>query len=80
MRDAVGLLAERENVLYEEALTRFAESKVYDALFDYGTGVWREDSDHLYPCMIIAGKQRDDTATASTTPTPLSVIKNTTMT
>ena len=30
--------------------------------------------------MIIAGKQRDDTATASTTPTPLSVIKNTTMT
>ena len=40
MRDAVGLLAERENVLYVEALTRFAESKVYDALFDYGTGVW----------------------------------------
>lgn len=56
MRDALGLLAERENVLYEEALTRFAESKVYDALFDYETGVWREDSDYLYPCMTIAGK------------------------
>lgn len=47
MRDAVGLLAERENVLYEEALTRFAASKVYDALFDYETGVWREDFDYL---------------------------------
>lgn len=80
MREAVGLLAKRENVPYEDALTRFAESKVYDALFDYETGVWREDSDHLYPCMIIAGKQRDDTAAASTTPTPLAVIKNTTMT
>ena len=47
MRDALGLLAERENVLYKESLTRFAESKVYDALFDYETGVWREDSDYL---------------------------------
>lgn len=59
MRDAVGLLAERENVLYEEALTRFAESKVYDALFDYETGVWREDSDYLLYlydyCQKIAG-------------------------
>ncbi len=59
MRDAVGLLAERENVLYEEALTRFAESKVYDALFDYETGVWREDSDYLLSlydyCLKIAG-------------------------
>lgn len=59
MRDAVGLLAERENVLYEKALTRFAESKVYDALFDYETGVWREDSDYLLSlydyCLKIAG-------------------------
>lgn len=59
MRDAVGLLAERENVLYEEALTRFAESKVYDALFDYETGVWREDSDYLLSlydyCLKTAG-------------------------
>lgn len=59
MRDAVGLLAERENVLYVEALTRFAESKVYDALFDYETGVWREDSDYLLSlydyCRKIAG-------------------------
>lgn len=59
MRDAVGLLAERENVLYEEALTRFAESKVYDALFDYETGVWREGSDYLLSlydyCLKIAG-------------------------
>lgn len=59
MRDAVGLLAERENVLYEEALTRFAESKVYDARFDYETGVWREDSDYLLSlydyCRKIAG-------------------------
>lgn len=52
MRDAVGLLAERENVLYKEALTRFAESKVYDALFDYETGVWREDSDYLLSLLV----------------------------
>lgn len=59
MRDAVGLLAERENVLYEEALTQFAESTVYDALFNYETGVWREDSDYLLSlydyCRKIAG-------------------------
>lgn len=56
MRDAVGLLAERENVLYEEALTRFAASKVYDALFDYETGVWREDLLSLYDyCRKTAG-------------------------
>lgn len=59
MREAVGLLAKRENVLYEEALTRFAESKVYDALFDYETGIWKEDADYLLSlydyCLKIAG-------------------------
>lgn len=59
MRNAVGLLAERENVPFEEALTQFAESKVYDALFDYETGVWRENSDYLLSlydyCRKIAG-------------------------
>lgn len=59
MREAVGLLAKRENVPYEDALTRFAESKVYDALFDYETGIWKEDADYLLSlydyCLKIAG-------------------------
>ena len=31
----------------QEALLLFAESPVYDALFDFGTGIWREGSEHL---------------------------------
>lgn len=47
MRDAIASLAQRENISYEEAIIRFTSSRVYDALFDYDTGVWREGPDHL---------------------------------
>lgn len=47
MREAVGTLSEREGISYEEALLRFTHSRVYDALFDFGTGIWREGSDYL---------------------------------
>lgn len=47
MRDAVISLSAREGIPYEEALLRFTSSRVYDALFDYGTGIWKESPDYL---------------------------------
>lgn len=47
MRDTIGNLAQREQISYEDAMIRFTSSRVYDALFDYDTGVWREGPDHL---------------------------------
>lgn len=32
---------------YEEALLRFTSSRVYNALFDYSTEIWKESSDYL---------------------------------
>lgn len=47
MRDAVGALSLRDGISYEDALLRFTSSKVYEALFDYDTGIWREGTDYL---------------------------------
>lgn len=47
MRDTVEALASREGLSYEDALLRFTSSKIYGALFDYGTGIWREGPDYL---------------------------------
>ena len=47
MREAVGALAAREKIPYEEALLRFAGSRVYNALFDYDTEIWKEGADYL---------------------------------
>ncbi len=47
MRDAVRKLSLRDGIPYEEALLRFTSSRVYDALFDYGTGIWREGTDYI---------------------------------
>ena len=47
MREAVGLLAEKENLPYEEALLRFTSSSVYDALFDFETELWKEGPSYL---------------------------------
>lgn len=47
MRDAVESLSSRDGLSYEDALLRFTSSRVYDALFDYGTGIWRESADYL---------------------------------
>ena len=47
MRDAVEELSLREGLSYEDALLRFTSSKVYEALFDYDTGIWRESPDYL---------------------------------
>lgn len=47
MRDTVEALSLREGISYEEALLRFTSSKIYDTLFDYDTGVWKESPDYL---------------------------------
>lgn len=47
MRGAVETLAAREKISYEEALLRFTSSRVYEALFDFDTEIWKEGSDYL---------------------------------
>ena len=47
MRDTVKELALRDTISYEDALLRFTNSKVYETLFDYDTGIWRESPDYL---------------------------------
>ena len=47
MRDTVEELSIREGISYEEALLRFTSSRVYEALFDFETGIWKESSDYL---------------------------------
>lgn len=47
MRDAVEALSLRDGISYEDALLLFTSSKVYEALFDYDTGIWREGTDYL---------------------------------
>lgn len=42
MRDAVAEIAKQENLSYDEAMVRFVSSRVYEALFDYETGIWKE--------------------------------------
>ena len=40
--------SEKHQVSIDEAITRFAESNAYDALFDYdGTELWKEGPDYL---------------------------------
>lgn len=47
MRDTIEALALRDGISYEDALLRFTSSKVYGALFDYDTGIWKEGTDYL---------------------------------
>lgn len=47
MRDAVALLAQEKHISYEDALLLFAGSRIYDALFDFDTGIWKESPEYL---------------------------------
>ena len=47
MRDTVEELSIREGISYEEALLRVTSSRVYEALFDFETGIWKESPDYL---------------------------------
>lgn len=39
--------AEEKHIPFEQALMEFAESKTYEALFDFETGFWREGPTYL---------------------------------
>lgn len=47
MRDMLRKLANREKISYKEALYRFTSSNIYDALFDFDTGIWKEGPEYL---------------------------------
>lgn len=47
MRTMLEKLALRENLNYEEAMLRFADSPIYDALFDFETAIWMEGPEYL---------------------------------
>ena len=47
MRDAVALLAQEKQISYEDALLLFVDSRIYDALFVFETGIWKESSEYL---------------------------------
>lgn len=48
MRDAVAEIAKQENLSYDEAMVKFASSRVYEALFDYETGIWKESPLYIF--------------------------------
>ena len=47
MRDMLRKLAIREKISYKEALVLFTSSNIYEALFDFDTGIWKESSEYL---------------------------------
>ena len=47
MREAISMLAEKEHISYEKAMLKFTDSKIYDALFDFDTEIWKEGPDYL---------------------------------
>lgn len=47
MRDTVAKISRHQEISYDEALLLFINSPVYNALFDFETGVWRESPEYL---------------------------------
>lgn len=47
MRNTVELIAIDYNISYEEAMLKFTNSCVYEALFDFETGIWKEGSEYI---------------------------------
>lgn len=47
MRSMLETYSEKHNIPFSEALERFANSPVYDGLFDFDTGLWAEGPDYL---------------------------------
>lgn len=47
MKDMLLDYAQINNLSFEDALTQFAVSSTYEALFDFSTGIWRESSGYL---------------------------------
>jgi hypothetical protein len=47
MRRMIEKYSEKTKIPFEDAFFKFTESYVYDALFDYETGIWMEGPDYL---------------------------------
>ena len=47
MRSMLEDYSEEYGISFEEAFFKFVFSKVYDMLFDYSTGLWKEGPDYL---------------------------------
>ena len=47
MRSMLESYSKKHNIPFSEALEKFANSPVYDGLFDFETGLWAEGPDYL---------------------------------
>ena len=47
MRRMIEKYSEKNFIPFEEAFFQFTNSYIYDALFDYETGIWMEGPDYL---------------------------------
>ncbi len=47
MQRVLEIYSERHSVSIDEALTWFSSTPVYNALFDYETGLWKEGPDYI---------------------------------
>lgn len=47
MRRMIEKYAEKEHICFDDAMLLFTQSPVYEALFDYDTGIWKEGPDYL---------------------------------
>ncbi len=47
MQCVLEIYSERHSVSIDEALTWFSSTPVYNALFDYETGLWKEGPDYI---------------------------------
>ena len=52
------MLAEKEYISYEKAMLKFTDSKIYDALFDFDTEIWKESSVYLLDLYFAYGLKK----------------------
>lgn len=58
MRETISMLAESKNISYEQAMLKFTDSKIYDALFDFDTGIWKESPIYLLDLYFAYGLKK----------------------
>ncbi len=47
MRRMIEKYSDKNSIPFEEAFFQFTKSRIYNALFDYATGIWMEGPDYL---------------------------------
>ena len=47
MQRVLEIYSERHSISIDDALTWFSSTPVYNALFDYEMGLWKEGSDYI---------------------------------